>query len=162
MVRVRKVKMRKIILKVLIIFVFSLAYAKTEAPDFRLKNLAGEEVILSSYRGQKPVVLIFWNTRCPFCIRELLWLNERYPRFIQDDCKLIAVNIGESISKVKNFLKKIPLDFEIVLDPDLEVAEEYNLFGVPTYIFIDRDGYLMFRGYNFNLDKYDKLISPNK
>lgn len=50
------------------------------APDFQLKNLAGEQVKLSDYRGQK-VLLNFWASWCPPCKEEIPYMQKYYEEY---------------------------------------------------------------------------------
>jgi len=49
----------------------------TMAPDITLSTIHGEEITLSALRG-RPVLVNFWATTCPGCIREMPQLVELY------------------------------------------------------------------------------------
>ncbi len=51
-----------------------------EAPAFTLKNPEGKDVSLSDFRG-KWVIIDFWGTWCPWCIKGFPALNEAYKRY---------------------------------------------------------------------------------
>jgi thioredoxin-related protein len=53
---------------------------------------------------------------------------------------VFAVNVGEENYKVKRFLKDYALDVRVLLDEESLAAENYKLRGVPTYVFINKDG----------------------
>jgi peroxiredoxin len=54
---------------------------------------------------------------------------------------LILVDLGEDTQKVGNFLARRGLSFDMILfDSDGAVANDYGVQGVPTYIFIGRNG----------------------
>lgn len=110
------------------------------APDFELINLSGETVALSDHRGTA-VIVNFWATWCPPCLAEMPMIQEFTDKY---DGKLIvlAVNVGENESVVRNFLVEHDLDFIFLLDPAKSVTSLYRILGFPTSLFIDKEGIL--------------------
>ena len=107
-----------------------------EAPNFALRDLAGQTVQLSDFRGQT-VVLNFWATWCPPCRVEL-------PSFVRFANKNpdIAV-LGLSVQSPPNDLKKMVAERDIpypILIVDGETAEKYRVTSLPTTIVITPDG----------------------
>lgn len=135
------------------------AREKELAPDFNLWDLENNAFILTNYNNQKPVMLFFWTTWCPFCRGELKALNNRYPDLAREGWELFAIDVGEPSYRVKNFLKGYSLDFKVLLDRDTTVADVYGIFGVPTYILIDKEGYITFKGNRFPEEECFKIIN---
>ena len=109
------------------------------APDFTLQNLDGQSISLSDLKG-KPVLVNFWATRCPPCVSEMPYLQEIYDEWSGKGLILLAINIGESSSKVEQFLQDHNLSLPVLLDTRAVVAQRYNIRGIPTTFFIDKDG----------------------
>ncbi|MEM1179180.1 MAG: TlpA disulfide reductase family protein [Acidobacteriota bacterium] len=106
------------------------------APNFALRNLDGEIVQLSDFRGQT-VVLNFWATWCPPCRVEL----PSFARFARKNPE-IAV-LGLSVQSPPNDLKATVEKREIpypVLIVDGETAEAYGVSSLPTTIIITPEG----------------------
>ena len=127
--------------------------------DFQLQDLRQNTFTLSSYKEKQPVILFFWTTWCPFCRKELSILKEKYPQLQKDGCELFAIDVEESPYKVENFVKNRALNFKILLDLDAAVAEAFDIFGVPTYIFINKKGKIVYRDNYFPQERYKELIS---
>ena len=109
-------------------------------PQFKLKNLAGEDVTLDDYKGQK-VILNFWATWCEPC-REEMPLFERVDQ-ANDDVVVLAVNMAHQDSgseKVEAFLAKQNLTFPVVFDETGDVANAYKIINLPSTYFIDEEG----------------------
>jgi len=128
------------------------------APDFRLQDLKQGTVTLSSYEGNQPVILFFWTTWCPYCRQELKKLNSLYPQLAKDGWELLAINIQEPSYRVENFTQSFNLSFKVLLDKEAAVSGSYGIFGVPTYVFINKQGYISLEEHFFPEEKYKKLI----
>jgi peroxiredoxin len=113
--------------------------AQLQAPDFSLKDLNGKVFRLSSQRG-KPVLLFFGTTWCPSCRQQLPLYKEIYSNYTGRGLEVIYINIMEPQGKVAKFVSANALPFRILLDESGEVADNYNIIGVPTIIMIDRKG----------------------
>lgn len=124
------------------------------AADFELHDLQGNTVTLSSYKDKQPVILFFWTTWCPFCRTELKVLSDKYPELIKDGFEVLAINVGEYPRVVDNFIKKHSLPYRVLLDKDTAVAGAYQLVGIPTYVVVDKKGYIRFKGHTFPKHKY--------
>ena len=109
------------------------------AGEIILKDLGGQAVQLSSYKG-KPVILFFWTTWCPYCRVELRILNQKYSVMAKEGITILGVNVSESQDKVQRFFKGYPLNFKMLLDKAGLLADKYDLMGVPTYVFLDKTG----------------------
>lgn len=115
------------------------------AADFTLKDLKGNNVTLSSFKGKK-VLLIFGATWCPYCVAEVPELSAFYDKHQDKDVKLISVDIQESIAKVTAFVGKHKIKYTVVLDADGKVAGKYEVYGIPTIMLIDENGIIKYRG----------------
>ncbi|MCK4635458.1 MAG: redoxin domain-containing protein [Candidatus Moranbacteria bacterium] len=115
---------------------------KNLAYDFLLINLAGEKVRLSDYRGQKPVIVEFWNSWCHNCQREMPKLQKIYGEY-DGKFEIIGVNLlknKDDKDKVKAFIKKYGITFPIVLDETLFVASKYKVKATNHHFLINMDG----------------------
>jgi len=119
------------------------------APAFQLTDLNYKTVSLSDYKGKKAVMLFFWTTWCPYCREELRTLNQEYPGLAKDSIELLTINVGEPRYKAENYAQSHNLIFEVLLDLDSLVAQDYNLMGVPTYFVINKSGEVVLTGNHF-------------
>lgn len=112
---------------------------KIKAEDFKLKDLNGKEVSLSSLKG-KNIMLNFFATWCPPCKAEMPDMEKLYKENKDSDLIILAVNLGEDKATVQDFMKKNSYTFPVVLDLDSTTAEKYNVSAIPTTYFIDKEG----------------------
>lgn len=112
------------------------------AADFTLKDLNGKEVSLSDYRG-KIVFLNFWATWCPPCRQEMPSMEKLYQRFKDKDFVMLAVDLRERQSTVKDFASDYKLNFTILLDSRGKVSDTYGVRAIPTTYLINRKGKLI-------------------
>lgn len=109
------------------------------APDFILNSLDNKQIQLSSFRGEKAVVVNFWATWCPPCREEMPAFEEIFVNNI-DEIAILGVNLQESEGAIDKFLQEIPVTYPLLLDPNKRVKELYNVFTQPVTYFIDKEG----------------------
>jgi cytochrome c biogenesis protein CcmG, thiol:disulfide interchange protein DsbE len=111
------------------------------AADFKLTDLAGRSISLSSLRG-KVVFLNIWATWCAPCREEMPSIESLYEALRKDkDFVVLAVSQDTSGRKaVASYVKENDLRFTVLLDPQNEVSEAYGISGIPETFIINRDG----------------------
>jgi len=109
------------------------------APDFQLQDVDGKSVALGNLQD-KPLLLNFWATWCPPCRSEMPYIQQVYDEWSDKGLVVLAINVGESSAKVKEFMQSYGLSFPVLLDTKEKVTQIYNIGGIPTTFFIDRDG----------------------
>ncbi len=119
----------------------------TEAADFRLETIDGEEIVLSDILNKRKAVLLFWATWCFYCRREMPRVEKFYQKN-KDKIAVIGINVGESKRKAERFIRKMGISYPIALDPDLKVSRLYNVLGVPTIVVVDKAGKVIYYGYS--------------
>lgn len=112
-----------------------------KAPDFNLRNLAGETVSLKDFYG-RPVLLNFWASWCGPCRAEMPFFQEIYEdeEWQKAGLVILAINLQESRDTVAAFLESNGFTFTVLLDSDGEVGLRYNVRGIPATFFIDGEG----------------------
>jgi len=111
-----------------------------EAPDFTLDTTEDNVLSIREYREEKSAILFFWATWCPHCRRELIRIQENLSMMDQRGIRMIFINVSEDPQTVRSYLDKNRLDIEVFLDGEGKVADDYGVYGLPTFIFVDRDG----------------------
>jgi thiol-disulfide isomerase/thioredoxin len=119
------------------------------APDLTLKDLNGNDVSLSDFKG-KVVLVNFWATWCDPCRAEIPWLIELQHKYADKGFVILGIALDDEGKKVvAPFVakerfdvngQKLPMDYRILIGND-EAAEKFGgLFGYPTSILISKDG----------------------
>jgi peroxiredoxin len=109
------------------------------APDFQFYDSEERLVSLSDLRG-RPIILNFWETRCQPCVSEMPYLQQVHEEWSDNGLVLLAINMGDTSSQVKEFLQSHELSLPVLLDTKRHVAARYNIWAVPTTFFIDKEG----------------------
>jgi mycoredoxin-dependent peroxiredoxin len=101
-----------------------------EAPDFELPDQHGTPVKLSSFRGSKNVVVVFYPLAfSPVCSGELCALREDFPEVAGDDVALLTVSV-DSLFTHRAWADAENFQFSLLADfwPHGAVAKEYGVF----------------------------------
>jgi peroxiredoxin len=109
------------------------------APDFTLETLDGETFRLGDHLGKTPIVLNYWATWCGPCRREIPVLQAAHEHY-EGDILFLGVDQGEDPAVVQAYVDEMGMTFTIPMDAEQAAAERYNIHGLPTTFFIDRDG----------------------
>ena len=146
-----KTRLRFFLLSLFIFFCLAspvLASPKTgdKAPNFTITFSDGTKTSLSSLQG-KAVLIHFWATWCPPCVRELPGMDKLAKKLAgQKNAKLVFIGICVS-DEEKNradFMNKNKYTFPCGLDEDGSVAaNKYGVQGIPTTILVGPDGTIL-------------------
>jgi thiol-disulfide isomerase/thioredoxin len=113
--------------------------AFTRAPDFSLRDAAGDSASISGNRGNL-TLLNFWATWCGPCCDEMPSMEQLSRSFGSQGFIVLALNQRENAGKVLRFMKTHGLNFRAPLDTDGRVAASYRVYGIPTTYLIDGVG----------------------
>jgi peroxiredoxin len=131
-----------------------------KAPDFALSTPNGKSVRLSEVVSKGPVVLVvlrgYPGYQCPYCNRQVQDFIQKAAGFADVGARVVMVYPGppqDLGAKANEFLadKKLPDNFDLVLDPGYEFTNLYGLrwdaaheTAYPSTFLIDRQGVIFF------------------
>ncbi len=144
-------------MRILIIFIFLISNSfANENPN--VKNLVinkilkkhdsitfldskNKQINLKNYHGNL-ILLNFWATWCAPCKEEMPSLDKLQINSNFDKLEIFPINVGnESIEKSKNFFEDLRINnLELYFDKSVNLTKKFSLRGIPTTIFINRDG----------------------
>jgi peroxiredoxin len=101
------------------------------APDFTLRGSTGDPVTLSSYRGERPVAVVFYPfTFTGVCQGELCQLRDDYQQFEQAGVQVLAISCDTAPAQ-KKWADEMGYQFPVLSDfwPHGEVSKAYGVFN---------------------------------
>ncbi len=161
-------------IKIILLYFISLSYSYSiEAPNiknliiyekkqkikfFDFLNEAGNKVNLKDFESEL-IILNFWATWCAPCREEMPSLSNLQKLKDEKKLKIIPINIGgENISKSKRFFDELLIEeLQVFVGDGAGIAKNLKLRGIPTTLFIDKDGYEFARivgSIDFNSDEF--------
>jgi len=109
------------------------------APPLDLTDLQGNPVSLADFRGQ--VVLVNnWATWCPPCKAEMPTLQAYYDDYAGERFTIIAIDAGDPLADVAEFVKEYGLTFIVWPDLAQKATVAFRNPGLPSSYVIDRQG----------------------
>lgn len=114
---------------------------KPVAPAVTFTTLEGKPIALESLRG-KVVLVNFWATSCPGCIKEMPGMIDTYKQYKGRGFEIVAVAMSyDPPNYVLNFVQTRRLPFPVALDIDGAHARAFgNVQLTPTSFIIGKDG----------------------
>jgi peroxiredoxin len=112
------------------------------APDFTLKSLGGEDVVLSKQKG-KVVVVNFWATWCGPCRAEVPHLNAIFEKYRDKGLEIIGISLDRTgETAVRSFVEKNGMRYIIAM-ANSDVTQKFGgVMVIPTTFIVDREGNL--------------------
>ena len=127
------------------------------APDFSLTTADGEYLSLDDLRG-KIVVLDFWATWCPPCVSAVPTIRDLRKRYAKEPSfVIIGVSSDSDEAKWKDFTAKNQMVWPQYLDRDHHIQRAFDVHAFPTYIMIDHEGIVRFRGVSTSWERTGAL-----
>jgi len=109
------------------------------APDFALKEIGGDNLRLSEYRGDV-VVIAFWASWCGPCRATLAELNRLPNRAGAIAPVVLGVNVDGDAARASAIAKSLGLAYPTLVDTRQAVGRLYDVERLPLTLLVDRDG----------------------
>jgi len=119
---------------------------KTQAPNITFTTIEGKKISMTDLKG-KVVLINFWATDCPGCIKEMPDLIKTYNTFKAKGFEIISVAMPyDPPAQVLNYTKQKALPFPVMHDGFSEVTEAFGGVNLtPTAFLFDKKGHRLQR-----------------
>ena len=127
-------------------------------PPFKIETFDGSRTSRETLKG-KPLLLIFWNTWCPNCMRELPEVQRLHAAFGPRGLAVLAVNtaMNDSETRARAYWQQQGYDFPGALDRYFETGQAFGVFSVPTVFLVDAGGIVQFKQARLPQDAEERL-----
>jgi cytochrome c biogenesis protein CcmG/thiol:disulfide interchange protein DsbE len=117
---------------------------QVEGRPVELVDLDGLPLRLADLRG-RPVWINFFATWCPPCQSETPIIQRVHEKHRAEGLAVVAVSVQESSPEdVRRYAQTYGLTYTIGFDATAAVFKTYQAYGLPTQLFLDRDGVVRF------------------
>lgn len=130
-------------------------------PSWELTDLQGQPVRSADFEG-KVVILDFWATWCPPCLKEIPGFIELQERYGEAGLVVVGVSLDEGgPATVAPFVSKEGINYPVVMGDSAIVEAFGGIESIPTTFVIDRDGQILKRHVGYvSRDRFEKEIQP--
>ncbi len=120
----------------------------------------GKEFNLADYIGKKIIIVDFWYTHCPPCVRAMPALSKLYTKYKDSGLIVFGLNSVDnqprSLKNLKTFLGKRQISYDIILTkPAVDIM--YKINGYPTMYIINKKGEIAYVEIGFDKEKLARL-----
>jgi thiol-disulfide isomerase/thioredoxin len=125
----------------------------------------GENFNLSDYIGKNVIIVDFWYTHCPPCVKAMPFLSELNTKYKDKGLKIFGLNSVDnqphSLKNLKTFLENRELSYDVVMtQPEVDI--KYKINGYPTMYVVDKEGKIAYVEVGFYEEKFEILKAKVK
>jgi peroxiredoxin len=112
-----------------------------KAPEVTVTTLDGQHLSLASLQG-RPVLVTFWATTCPGCVKEMPHLVDLYHELGPKGLQIVAIAMSyDAPDQVRIMSQQKQLPYTVALDSDGSAAKAFgNVQLTPTSFLLDPQG----------------------
>ena len=119
-----------------------ISFAQERAIAWEGKGAAGETIRFDPDHRDKPALLLFWATWCPYCEALMPHLQKVYDAAGRGHLDVYAIDIKDDGDPVAA-LKERKQTFTLVRDGDA-IADRYHVKGTPGLFLVDAKGNIIY------------------
>jgi thiol-disulfide isomerase/thioredoxin len=108
------------------------------APDFQVKDLGGEDLSLTRYKG-KVILLNFWASWCGPCRAEIPGLIDLQNKY-KDQLQIIGMDVDDEEADVRDTVKSESINYPVVITPGPIRMAYGGITALPTVFVINAEG----------------------
>ena len=121
---------------------------------------SGESFSLEDFIGKDIIIVDFWYTHCPPCVRAMPALSELYNQHKDKGLKIFGLNSVDnqprSLDNLDKFLSKRQLSYDVIMiEPSVDIR--YKIKGYPTMYVVDKTGKISFVEIGYDAEKFEML-----
>ena len=118
----------------------------------------GEAFKLEDHIGKDVIVVDFWYTHCPPCVKAMPALSEFYTQYKDQGLKIFGLNSVDnqprSFDYLDKFLGKRNLSYDVIMtQPAVDIS--YKINGYPTMYVVDKEGKISFVEIGYDEEKFE-------
>jgi thiol-disulfide isomerase/thioredoxin len=113
--------------------------------ELNLPDLSGQQRNLDEFAG-KVLLVNFWASWCRPCIEEVPSIRRLIEAMADAPFAVIGVNVGETERRVQAAVKRLRMEFPILLDKDSTAFKGWGANVLPTAYVLDRNGWVRYIG----------------
>jgi peroxiredoxin len=122
------------------------------AADFTLTGHEGTSFTMSESKGKSGVMLMFFASWCSACAEQVPDVKELVETSNGSNVAVYGISIQEDNEAISKFIEAKQVTYPILLDTDTAVAAAYEVKGIPTFIGVDINGEIVYRGHTLPED----------
>ena len=124
-----------------IVYLWMAPSGAQQAPNISLQLIDGGKINLSNLKG-KPVLITFWATSCPGCIKEIPHLIELYDELHSKGLEIIGIAMPyDRPDYVMEMAKRAKIPYLVAFDLKGEAVRAFGKVTLtPTSFLIDAEG----------------------
>src|SRR5665213_3335173 len=117
------------------------AGAKPANLNFTLKDMRGQDVVLSRFKG-KVLLLDFWATWCEPCKVEIPAFVDFQEKYGKDGLQMVGISIDDTPAQLEPYVKDMKMNYPVLVGKDRDDVQDAfgPLVGIPVTVVISRDG----------------------
>jgi len=139
------------------------------APDFTLKDEAGKDVKLSSFRGKKNVLIAFYpKDFTSGCTSELKRFRDEHGVFVANNVQVLGIST-DAVESHSKFCTELKLPFPLLADDAHKASNEYGILAGKvsgrSVFLVDKEGIVRHADAQYDLksdDDYNALVKEVK
>jgi len=130
------------------------------APELSLEDINGKTESLTDYR-QDVVLVNNWATWCPPCKAEMPTLTAYHNEHESEGFTLIAIEAGDPLELVSQFVQGHNMTFPVWLDPNGAALRAFGNGNLPNSYVLDRSGTVRYAWTGeINREMLEKYLTP--